>query len=224
MELGTGPRTRLVQSSNSTTLWDKSWTGPPAAKGPRKRTVEGIRFQVPGLTGEAGSGERGVGKHSPVTSLPSLTLAPPHCPCPCSSVREANAEVQRHADVHSQLLFYKGSSLDNERIFKGYFGYRWFLPLGCDFRTDSTVVGLEQGGCGRIRTTWNTGAVCADSDWALLHPRNVLLFPLLLSYHGMYTELMRKTCGKDSHFWINEMNDKIKVLLNGNKVDSSIHR
>lgn len=168
MELGTGPWTRLVQISNSTTLWDKSRTGPPAVKGPRKRTVEGIRLQVPGLTGEAGSGEReGWANTSPVTPLPSLTLAPPHCPCPCSSVSEANAEVQRHADVHSQLLLYKGSSLDNERIFKGYFGYRWFFPLECDFRTDSTVVGLEQGRCSRIRTTWNTGAVCADSDCEL---------------------------------------------------------
>lgn len=49
--------------------------------------------------------------------------------CHCPLVREDKAQVQRQAeDVNSQLLFLQGPSLDNERILKGYFDDRRFLP------------------------------------------------------------------------------------------------
>lgn len=100
------------------------------------------------------------------------------------------------------FCFYKGPPLDNERILKGYFDDRWFLPQESDFG-DSTVEWPEQEGCGQTRKAGNAGAVPAG--WLTSSPCKKCTFIPISFLSWGYIELMRKTCGKDSQLLDNGM-------------------
>lgn len=185
---------------------NKSPNGLPVLKGPRKRSVERHRVPITWHHWRSRLGqERGCGGDtSPV--IPPRCLTPSPSSLPLAIAHRYGRPKLQCKDKQKMLIlsfcFYKGPPLDNERILKGYFDDRWFLPQESDFG-DSTVEWPEQEGCGQTRKAGNAGAVPAG--WLTSSPCKKCTFIPISFLSWGYIELMRKTCGKDSQLLDNGM-------------------